>query len=65
MRLAWYDRAYSRKWYILPRPRLEELFDKRETNAEYFNRFKREIKGTGNIGILKIRGNKYRVLFHQ
>ena len=62
MRLAYCDRAYSKTLLILPRPRLDELFDKRETNEEYANRFFNEIKGLGNIHILKVKGNHYRVL---
>ena len=75
-RLGWYDRSAPSIINVLPKKgdpkrdrrgrlidqgRTRGLFD-RETTTEYTRRFFHEIEGLGNVGIVRVCGNKTRVI---
>lgn len=51
MRLGWMDRAEGKTVYMYP---------KKGNKEDYADKFFREIKGLGNIAIVKVEGSKYR-----
>ncbi len=58
MKLGFIDRVEKLTIHILPKHRQSNLFDKSETSAEYVTRFFQEIRGLGNVVIIKIQHSK-------
>ena len=62
MKLGYVDRIEKRTIHILPRHIRQDLFDTTECTSDYIGRFYREIRGLGNIEIVKLQGHKYRTV---
>ena len=63
MQLGYIDRVEGSTIRTLPRNnRPETLFEAKETTPEYAVRFFHELRGLGNILLVKMDGRKYRVI---